>query len=122
MDRIHMALTGNVGAVHAVAAAVAGTYPTTERQVPRAPGMLHTRIYDVDATSPRPDQAPPDRAPVGAGAVQVKLSGDVDGVRLLATWMAQVFRSDELKASHEGARVSFEVHPDQAPPDAAPGG
>jgi hypothetical protein len=122
MDRIHMALTGNVGAVHAVATAVAGRYPTTERQVPRAPGMLHTRIYDVDTTAPRPGQEAADRAPGGAGAVQVKLSGDADGAHLLATWMAQVFRSDEIKASHEGGRVSFDVYPDQAPTDPLLGG
>jgi hypothetical protein len=122
MDRVHMALTGNIGAVQAVATVVARRYPTTERQVPRAPGMLHTRIYDVDAMAPRLAQEAAGQVSGSAGSVQVRLSGDADSVHLLATWMAEAFRSDEIKASHEGARVSFEIHSDQAPPDATPGG
>jgi hypothetical protein len=112
MDRVHMALTGNAGAVRAVATVVAGRYPTTERQVPRAPGMLHTRIYDVDTAAPHRDQEVAGQAAAGAGSVQVKLSGDADSTHLLATWMTQVFRAGEIKAGDEGGRVSFDLYPD----------
>jgi hypothetical protein len=120
MNGVHMALTGNAGAVHAVATAVAGRYPTAERQVPRAPGMLHTKIYSVDVTEPGTDEKPSGLAPAGAGEVQIKLSGDVDGAERLARWIARVFQSDDVKVGPDG-RVSLEVRPDQAPPNTAPG-
>jgi hypothetical protein len=120
MSTVHMALTGNVGAVRAVVAGIAGRYPTTEHQVPRAPGMLHTRIYDFDTTTARSDQKTTDLAPAGVGTVQAKLSGDADGIDHLATWMARLLRSDEIESSHGGGRLSFDVHPDEAPTGARP--
>jgi hypothetical protein len=128
MAGVHMALTGNAGAVHAVATAVAGRYPTAERPAPRAPGMLHTKIYEVETTKiyevettePRTDQKPSDLAPAGAGHVQVRLGGDVAGAKRLARWIAQVFQSDDVKAGPDG-RLSLEVRPDHAPPNAPPG-
>ncbi|SEM55958.1 hypothetical protein [Streptacidiphilus jiangxiensis] len=112
---VHMALTGNAEAVRAVVAAVAGSFTTTERQVPKAPGMLHTRIYDVDAASGGTDRPGKALAPAGSGSVHVTLTGDAEDTGRLTRWIAGTFRSEGPSVSAEG-RMSFDVHADEASP------
>lgn len=106
---VHMALTGSAGAVRAVVAAVADRFTTAERQVPRAPGMLRTRIYDVDAASIGAGQRGSVLAPAESGSVHVTLTGDNDDIRQVTSWITDTFRSEGETVGGD-SRMSFDVY------------
>ena len=113
MGNVAMVLTGRDVAITAVADGVRAKFSAPERPIPRVPGIMTARIFEVDSGSTKEPPGPVTMAAQGCGSAGVSLTGANASIEEVAKWIGRCFKIGAVSVSSSGEH-SFEVYPDQA--------